>query len=230
MTAGTGPGRGVLDGAFALLDVLSEAHEAGLTRLAALSGLPKATVYRLLQQMVELGAVVKHGDRYQIGPRVFSLGGPLWRPDPELEAAANDPVRRLARATGASLHLAVDRHGHAVAAATFHVDRTMPVNMTPGTVAPRLSAASQLLLAWADPVSTRSPLPAALAEEIRHSEIVVERGRILPGIFCIAVPVFGADQARPAAVLVAMVRNPQQLTMLPHALKRTGDTIARALR
>src|SRR5882757_7202056 len=67
-------GRGVLDGAFRLLDTLCALGDAGLTALAAGSGLPKATAHRLLEQLVRQGAVERAEARYRIGPRLFQIG------------------------------------------------------------------------------------------------------------------------------------------------------------
>lgn len=53
-------GRGVLEGAFALLEELARGGETGLSRLAARAGLPKATAHRLLNQLVAVGAVQRH--------------------------------------------------------------------------------------------------------------------------------------------------------------------------
>ena len=51
-------GRGVLDGAFAVLDALAQADEGlGLTALARASGLAKTSVHRLAEQLVTLGAM-----------------------------------------------------------------------------------------------------------------------------------------------------------------------------
>ena len=51
-------GRGVLDGAFAVLDALAHADEGlGLTALARVSGLAKTSAHRLAEQLVTLGAV-----------------------------------------------------------------------------------------------------------------------------------------------------------------------------
>ncbi|PXX68654.1 IclR-like helix-turn-helix domain-containing protein [Nocardia tenerifensis] len=91
-------GRGVLEGAFLLLDVLARVDESGPSRLAAASGLPKPTVHRLLQQLVAVGAVQRRAGRYRIGPRLFSLGQ-AWNPAP---TAAQRPVRALAFAPFAS--------------------------------------------------------------------------------------------------------------------------------
>ncbi|MGW4799449.1 helix-turn-helix domain-containing protein, partial [Nonomuraea sp. NPDC004297] len=48
-------GRGVLHGAFAVLEELAKREEAGLTQLALATGLPKATTHRLLCRLADLG-------------------------------------------------------------------------------------------------------------------------------------------------------------------------------
>ena len=59
-------GRGVLDGAFAVLDALAHADEGlGLTALARVSGLAKASAHRLAGQLVTLGAVQCVERRYE---------------------------------------------------------------------------------------------------------------------------------------------------------------------
>ena len=45
-------GRGVLEGAFALLYAVQQEQDAGVTALAEVCGLPKTTAYRLLDQLV----------------------------------------------------------------------------------------------------------------------------------------------------------------------------------
>ena len=68
-------GRGVLEGAFELLDVLARCEDgAGLSMLARATALPKPTVHRLLQQLVAQGAVQCHGPSYFIGSRLAQLG------------------------------------------------------------------------------------------------------------------------------------------------------------
>ena len=58
-------GRGVLDGAFAVLDALAHADQGlGLTALARASGLAKTSVHRLAEQLVMLGAVQCVEHRY----------------------------------------------------------------------------------------------------------------------------------------------------------------------
>src|SRR5882757_3391111 len=64
-------GRGVLDGAFAVLEALADADGGlGLTALAGASGLAKTSAYRLAEQLVALGAVHRVNHGYFIGARI----------------------------------------------------------------------------------------------------------------------------------------------------------------
>ncbi|GAB3003653.1 helix-turn-helix domain-containing protein [Amycolatopsis acidiphila] len=93
--AGSLKGRGVLQGAFRVLEVLSGADSgAGLSELARAAGLPKATAYRLLEQLAELGAVRRHERRYFVGGLLARLGN-AWQPNPVLQRASREPVRLL---------------------------------------------------------------------------------------------------------------------------------------
>ena len=93
---GTAAGRGVLDGAFAVLDALAHADQGlGLTELARASGLAKTSVHRLAEQLVTLGAVQCVEHRYYVGPRMLRIGQ-RWQPDPLLRLSAQVPVHTLA--------------------------------------------------------------------------------------------------------------------------------------
>lgn len=118
-------GRGVLEGAFALLNALQREQDAGVTALAAACGLPKTTAYRLLDQLVELGAVERSAGRYRIGPGMFRLGQG-WQPHPGLRSAARKPLRRLTAVTGMTVALAV-----------LHRGQTLVLDWTAASDAPR---------------------------------------------------------------------------------------------
>ena len=61
-------GTSVLERAFSLLEVVgSDGTSVGLAELARRAGLPKATAYRLANQLVELGALERVGEEYQLG-------------------------------------------------------------------------------------------------------------------------------------------------------------------
>ncbi len=67
-------GRGVLEGAFLVLEELARLGEAGPAQVGAGAGLHKATAHRLLDQLVGLGAVQRRAGRYRMG-----LAGPSCR-------------------------------------------------------------------------------------------------------------------------------------------------------
>src|ERR1700728_1810474 len=100
-------GRGVLFGAFAVLDALAHADDGlGLTALAHASGLAKTSTYRLAQQLVALGAVQCIEHRYYIGALIGRIGQ-RWQPDPLLRRAAQGPVHNLSVRAGAMASLRI---------------------------------------------------------------------------------------------------------------------------
>lgn len=119
LMSGPEAGRGVLDGAFAVLDALAHADEGlGLTALAQASGLAKASTHRLAGQLLTLGAVQCVDQRYYVGPRVLHIG---WRfqPDPLLRRCAQRLVHTLAARSRAmaSLRILHEQRLHYVCAA-----------------------------------------------------------------------------------------------------------------
>ncbi|MFG2177954.1 IclR family transcriptional regulator [Streptomyces abikoensis] len=225
------PGRGVLEGAFALLEALGRAREAGLTALSADSGLPKTTAYRLLEQLVDLGVVEHHGTRYRMGARMFRLGLG-WQPPPGLCAAARGPMRRLARATGASVGICVLREGRtlAVQGVPGMVDHLAPFQ--PGATWPWYAAAGKVLVAAASPRAPLDPLPASWRREataIRDGGVALDREELVPGVCCVAVPLT-APGGEAVAGLCAMVDPAHDLGRLARAVARTGRAVSAGLR
>ncbi|MFD4639035.1 IclR family transcriptional regulator [Lentzea sp. NPDC058436] len=100
------PGRGVLDGAFAVLGAL-EAADAPVrcAEISRATGIPKQTVSRLLTQLEAHGAVTRLGDRFTVGLGLFRLGS-RW-PGARLADAGQPVLAELHRRTGAMVHLAV---------------------------------------------------------------------------------------------------------------------------
>ncbi|MEW1695247.1 IclR family transcriptional regulator [Streptomyces sp. NPDC093249] len=219
-TAGTAPepggpvvrtrGRGVLEGAFALLDALRRSgDEAGVTELALSCGVPKGSVHRLLDQLVELGAVERRGNRYRVGPQLYRLGQ-AWEPHPGLRPAARLPLQRLRAATGASLVLAVLREEMAIT-----------VGSVPGDLEP--------VLPVRDGLAFRLDTAAgkALTGPLRGGP-VLDREDVLAGVCCAALPVRTPD-GRTVAALAAMVPAGRPLDALGRAVAEAGAAITRAL-
>ncbi|WP_316781788.1 IclR family transcriptional regulator [Streptomyces sasae] len=215
-------GRGVLEGAFALLNALQREQDAGVTALAAACGLPKTTAYRLLDQLVELGAVERSAGRYRIGPGMFRLGQG-WQPHPGLRSAARKPLRRLTAVTGMTVALAVLHRGQTLVldwTAAADAPRPLPDDRL---VWPWYTAAGKVLAAWTRPGPAPGPLPRDWPQEagrIRELGAAYDHEEVLEGVCCAAVPVYAADGAPVAALSV--------LTGPDHHLDRLADTARRA--
>jgi len=229
-------GRGVLEGAFSLLDAVERCGgEAGLTAIAADCGLPKTTAYRLLEQLVELGAVERSGRGYRIGPRIFRLGQ-ARQPHPGLRAAVAGPSRALARATGATVGVCVLSQGRALVidGVPGELDELAP--MRPGATWPWSTAAGKVLVAGAGAgAGSRvplDPLPHGWAREaaaIRDRGAAIDDQELIEGVCCVAVPVRAPGGAT-VAVLSALVEPGRRMSSLTDAVTRAGRSIDARLR
>ncbi|NUR51975.1 MAG: IclR family transcriptional regulator [Hamadaea sp.] len=101
-----------LDKAFDVLESLAE-HER-VTDIATATGLPKSTVHRILQALIERGFARSDGNGgYLPGPRIFTLAGKVThRFDPARQAAP--ALARLRDATGHTVHFALRTGDEAV--------------------------------------------------------------------------------------------------------------------
>ncbi|RGA00987.1 IclR family transcriptional regulator [Microbispora triticiradicis] len=226
--AGAPPGRGVLEGAFHLLDVLAAAEEgAGLSELARDAGLPKATTYRLLRQLAALGAVQRHGQRYFVGRRLARLAD-AWQPDPRLQAAAREPVRLLSALTTTVAFLTVLEEDRVRVVTATRGDITEVPPVLPGSELAEATAAGRVLLMHR-PDDDDAPAGFTPAEwrrsrtSFRRSgAIAVDHQDVLPGICCVAVPV-----RRPDGEVVASV---SALTIRPSVPAGLSELVLRASR
>src|ERR1700757_1106780 len=130
-------GRGVLDGAFAVLDALAHADQGlGLTALARASGLAKTSAHRLAEQLVMFGAVQCVEHRYYVGPRMLRIGQ-RWQPDPLLRRCAQAPIYTLAVQSRAmaSLRILHERRLRYICAAVPHGHAYLPDPADPESIA-----------------------------------------------------------------------------------------------
>jgi IclR family acetate operon transcriptional repressor len=207
-------GRGVLDGAFAVLDALAHADEGlGLTALACASGLAKTSAHRLAEQLVTLGAVERVELRYYVGARMLRIGQ-RWQPDPLLRRCAQAPVHTLAvqsRAV-ASLRILHEQRLRYVCAAVPHGHAYLPDPADGESIA--RTATGRVLYAT-QPASDIAP-PACwtrrewrnLRESIRDPRAtVVDHQDAVAGMCCVSAPVWWADGACAGAVTVMVEAN-----------------------
>ncbi|WP_254206039.1 IclR family transcriptional regulator [Nocardia alni] len=100
MNSVLGKARLILE-AFGPLDI-----ELSLTDLARRSGVPKASVHRLAQELLAWGMLERSGTNYRLGLRLFELGQRVPR-NRILREAALPYMEDLLMATGETVHLAV---------------------------------------------------------------------------------------------------------------------------
>jgi DNA-binding IclR family transcriptional regulator len=228
-------GRGVLDGAFAVLDALAHADGGlGLTALARASGLAKTSAHRLAEQLITLGAVQCVEHRYYVGPQMLRIGQ-RWQPDPLLRRAAQAPVHTLAVQSRAmaSLRILREQRLRYICAAVPHGHAYMPDPADPESIA--RTATGRVL--YATQPGSDVTLPACwtrrewrnLRESIRDARAtVIDRQDAVAGMCCVSSPVWWPNGACAGAVTVMVGANDLPAG-LPSLVSDTACSIGAAL-
>jgi IclR family acetate operon transcriptional repressor len=225
------PGRGVVHGAFRVLEALGDAPEGmGLSDLSRVCALPKATTYRLVEQLVDVGAVQRHERRYFVGELLARLGR-SWQPSPRLRRIARDPVATLAKLTRTAVTLTV-LDGDRVRVVTASLGSAMPP-LRPGSDLAGRTAAGQVLLATR-PGGDRPDGFSALewrrfqAELRRNGAVTVDHADVAPGVRCVAAPIRLPGDAGTASISALVTDGTGPAHLLPLVV-RAADQIARDL-
>ena len=202
-------GRGVIESAFELLDHISALEPVRLLDLANVSGIPRETVRRLLQQLIAVGAVSRDGNRYRLGASLLGLGSRV-SPERRLRVAARRPIAELAAATGAAVELSAVVGGEAVYLDAVESRVRLRHKAEPG-----------------------APVPPGTAAARAHTELscaapVVDAGGVLADLSCVAVAIPLSDGA--AAVVSTLVAERRPPPALLTATRATGARIAALLR
>jgi len=229
-------GRGVLDGAFAILDALAHAHTGlGLTDLARASGLAKTSAHRLAEQLVVLGAVQRVAQRYYIGARMGHLGR-RWQPDPLLGQAGQPAVRDLATRSRAIASLRI-LHDDALKVICTTVPCGHAYMPTPIDRKSTAQTATGRVLYAADRDTDITLLPDCwtrrewrrLRESIGEPcATVIDHQEAFAGICCASAPVWWPNGTC-AGALTALVQSTKCPPGLPELVSRTARRIGAAL-
>jgi DNA-binding IclR family transcriptional regulator len=207
-------GRGVIGSAFQLLDHIRDLEPARLVDLATVSGIPRPTVFRLLNQLIRVGAVRRVGTRYGLGPSLVGYGEHAT-PERRLRIAASRPLAELAAATGAAVALTADMGDTAITLTHIEGRRPLSINRPVGVEV--LEGSAQAAVHGIGIPRQRAAWPA----------LAVDTGKLDPDISCVAaaIPLPGGDRAAVACVIAA--------PRLPHGLlvatRATGARIAQAV-
>ncbi|OMB89671.1 hypothetical protein A5732_25390 [Mycobacterium colombiense] len=201
--------RGVIETAFELLDLVAALEPVRLLDLANVSGIPRETVRRMLQQLIAVGAVSRDGNRYRLGASLLGLGSRV-SPERRLRVAARRPIAELAAATGAAVHLSAVIGGELVYLDV--VDARIPVGFTaePGAQVPPGTATARAYT------------------ELGRAAPIVDAGGVLADLSCVAIAIPLGDNA--AAAVSALIAERRPPIGLLAATRATGTRIVSLLR
>ncbi|MFB4308467.1 IclR family transcriptional regulator [Actinomadura sp. GTD37] len=222
--------------------------------IAALTGIPMPTAFRIVATLEDLGYLERrHDGSVQPGVKVLTLGSAAMRGS-SLVQLSDRPLRLLAEATGETVNLGVlveDRvlylarlRNADLVTANVHVGSTLPAPYTSmgklllaylpqDDLDRRITEASFTPGAGPNAVADLTELRAQL-DGIRRDGYAVQDQELAQGLRSVSVPVFGTDDAPAAAVNVAvsaMRRSEDDLHgEILDRLRATADDISTRLR
>ncbi|RZT83493.1 IclR family transcriptional regulator [Pseudonocardia sediminis] len=208
-----------LERGFAVLNAFDEElPRPTLAELAAVTGLSRPAVRRILITLQHLGYVTSTGPRWSLTPRVLAIGQHYTAAHALIESA-QPHLLALAERTGESASLAELDGGEVVYVARVPVRRIMTLTVSVGTRVPaHATSMGRVLLAWADPervsaVLGSGPLarptarttvdPDALRAElarVREQGFSIVAGELEEGLISASAPV----QDRSGRVVAAL--------------------------
>ncbi len=255
--AAPGVERSILTKADTVLSAFDSAHPTiSLPGIVARTRLPKTTVHRTVDKLLELGwlsrmaddhAAGGRRDRYAIGPRLFELAT-LIHLRTDLREAALPFMQDLYEATHETIHLAVLEGDHVLYAEKISGHKpTTELRRVGGRMPVHCTAVGKAILAYAPNDVVQAVLarglhqrthatitaPARLLAElarVRSEGVAYDREEADVGMVCVAAPLFGPNGQCVAAMSItgrASTLRPDQLGL---AVRTAALGASRALR
>lgn len=218
------PGTALIGKAFRLIDLIAAAPGLiSAAELAAATGWPKATLYRILASVTAHGFVRldPQSQGYTLGYRLLELAQNVWVA-PDLAAVASVELQRLRDMTGETAYLAVPDDGMVLALGKFESPHDIRSAARLGVRKPlHCTSQGKAILAFlpeaeAEAMLGHGPLerftPQTITDRgtlmtqlriIRARGYAVEDQEILPGNRCVGAPVLDSTGQPIAAISVA---------------------------
>ncbi|GAB2898473.1 IclR family transcriptional regulator [Streptomyces mayteni] len=226
----------------------SGAFQLRLTELSRRSGVPKASAYRLAQELVRWGLLERHGDSYQLGMRMFELGERVLA-SASLRSVARPLLTDLYTSTRATIHLAVLDGAHVLYLEKIAGRANVHSHSQVGGRLPAWCTATGKVLLAVSPSGreqverlAETGLPSLTERTVvsvdvlrRQLAVVAERGfalevgETLSGYGSLAVPVTGESGTVHAAVSATGPAAQVTAQRLLPELRATAESIARAM-
>lgn len=181
-----------------------------VTDLAQQTGLAKATVYRMLQELVDSGfAVTTAASAYRVGPRLTGIAATVLAQDPH-RPLIRGALERLRKATGLSSHFAQRFEDQIVVVDSAESTDPYGLPSRIGDLAPIRSTAFGAAIASARPGA--SPAVSVSDEAELH------------GVRSLAAPVFAGE----GAVIGAIGVSGTAFSLTDAAVERLGPLVCDA--
>ncbi|MGD0475956.1 MAG: IclR family transcriptional regulator [Candidatus Velthaea sp.] len=213
-----------------------------LAELAARTELPKSTVHRIAHGLVERGWLERTGEQFALGIRLFELGQRVQLQRFDLHEIAIPFMEDLYEATHEIVNLGVLDGKDVVYLAKIGGHRRVPISTRLGGRLPaHCTALGKAMLAFSsDEVRSSVGLaklvaktphsitdPVALEAElfrIARDRTAVDNEELVPGVVCVAAPVFRDD-----VVLAAVSVTGPKARIDPHRVGAAVQTAARGI-
>lgn len=238
----------VLRRAFMILSAFKADQEVRtLAEITREVGLPKSTVHRLAQQLVDEGALERSAGGYRLGLQMFEIGSRIG-PQRRLREVAAPFMQDLYEATHETVQLGVLDDLEVVYLAKIEGHRAVKLPTWIGCRMPTYcTALGKVLLAFSEPdvvsrvidagMTNRTPYtitnPRVLAQQladIARAGVAYDREESVVGAACAAAPIFDWRGRSIGALSVSgpMVRfDPMQISQ---RLRRAADSVTRIMR
>lgn len=235
------PPNAVLERAFAILAAFEGGEETlSLSELRARTDLPKSTVHRLANSLVELGVLRRASGGYGLGRRLFELGS-LATSERRLRELAIPFMEDLYETTHETVHLAVLDKVDVLYVEKIHSRgaRSIP-SWVGGRVPATCTGLGKAMLAYADTVTTvlRAGLPRrscysitdagvflAELEAVRRTGVAFDREESILGVVCAAAPILGINDVPVGAISVTGPTSRIDIDQLAPAVRAAGKSL-----
>lgn len=236
---------------FALLEIISRNGQCSANQLVVESGMPKSTVYLLLEELKNLRLLTQsRSGNYRLGLKLLELGSQVSR-QLDLRTIALPQLTRLMNTTGHLCHLGVLDGNTPIYLLKVESQSSIQVRTWEGK---RLSlcrsSLGKCLLAWCDrerqnqlisSIEFLPMLPNTLTDEaslrtalqeIRQLGWAYDNEEDVANIRCVSAPVFNAAGDVSAAISIvgtSLQIGPENIIALAEQVKQTAWEISQAL-
>jgi IclR family acetate operon transcriptional repressor len=240
--------RSSLRRALDLLDAFpSDREEVSIRELARMSGVPRSTTHRLVQELLDWGALEQGASGVRLGVKLFELGARVPSAA-TLRDVALPYAHNLSEVTRLTVNLAV-REGNDIVYVEKISTRSLrvPHSRLGGRLSLHATGLGKAILAFSDPATVDAVLNGELAAPTVHTKTdpdvlraelaAVRRARVAYdleesqlGLFCVAAPILSPQDEAVAAISVTGASAHSQARQFGPAVQMTALAIARALR